>query len=84
VSNAKQICHEIRAETRRIGENGETSHATGIVNNMQRCHQSLREIQNFGTFAMCGLGKLNVKLMKIIEDLRGESVLDQAERSAGL
>jgi hypothetical protein len=51
---------------------------------MQRSHHSLREIQNFGMFAMRHLGKLEVKRMTIIMDLRGEWAVDQAEDFAGL
>jgi hypothetical protein len=55
-----------------------------IINQVQPTHQYLQEIPNFRTFAMRDLEKLEVKLVKIIVDLQGELVLDQAEDPAGL
>jgi hypothetical protein len=79
------ISNQIRTDGQSIYQNGAWLQVTGvIINIMQGSHHSLREIQNFGMFAMRHLGKLEVKLVKIIMDLRGEWTVDQAEDFAGL
>jgi hypothetical protein len=85
VSEATDIYDEMSNDAQYPFRNRAWLHETGvIINSMQRSDPSLREIQYFGMFAMRNLGKLEVKLVKIITGLRGESVVDQAEHFAGL
>jgi hypothetical protein len=82
VSAVMDVSDQIRTDGQSICQNGAWLEVTGvIIDIMQRSHHSLREIQNFGMFAMRHLGKLEVK---IIMDLRGEWAVDQAEDFAGL